>query len=132
MSALKVYGIVRLTRDPEMKANDEKTIVKFSGAANEKYKDVEKSHFYNFCAFGKQGEIVMQYFKKGSRIFINGELKMSKWQDKEGKSQTTYEVVIDSFEFVDKKSDAPAGAGESEANSLFPEINGNLKEEMAF
>lgn len=128
MTPIKTFGMVRLTRDPELTASgDGLVICKFSGAVNEKTKSEDVAHFYNFVAFGKTAETIGRFFKKGSRILHNGKLKMSKWVDKgTGQNRTSYEIVIDEFNFVDPKSDQ----NDQQQNSPEPQNNNGFSDQV--
>ena len=98
-------GVGRLTRDCELKQAGDLTICKFSIACNDNRKK-DKTHFFDCVSFGKQGEIINQYFGKGSRIYVFGFLNQDSWKDKEGKTQSRVVLKLDGFEFVDSKKDA--------------------------
>jgi single-strand DNA-binding protein len=63
--------------------------------------DREEVTFVDVSFFGKQAEVINQYFQKGKPIFIEGRLKFDSWEDKQGggkRSKLT--VVIENFQFV--------------------------------
>lgn len=108
MNSIIIMGT--MTRDVELKyLPSGSAIGKFSIAVNQNYvKDgqkVEKSSFFEVTAFGKQAETINQYFNKGSRILINGELDHQTWE-KDGQKQSKVIIKLDKFYFVDKKSDS--------------------------
>lgn len=110
----------RLTRDVELKFLPKGTAVaRVSVAVSRKFKGTdgewkEETAFVDVTAWGKQAEVVAQYFKKGSRIYIKGRLKTEKWNDKTtGEERSKLAVTMEEFEFVDGKSSAdsaPAAA----------------------
>ena len=86
-------------------------ITSFSVAVNDKYKkkdgtQVDDTEWFNCVAFGKQSEIISQYFNKGNQILIEGTLKTRKWTDKEGATRYNTDVKVDKFSFVDKLSES--------------------------
>ena len=101
MGLLKVHGIARLTRDPEVRyiPGKDTAVAKIGLACSEKYKEQETSAFYEAVCFGKQAEIIGQYMEKGSLIYINGRLKLEQWEQ-EGQKRSKHVIIIESFEFV--------------------------------
>ena len=94
----------RLTRDPSDGFTAE--VVKFNVAVPRKYRKGDyTADFINCTAFGKTGEIVKQYFHKGSRIALTGRISTGHYENKEGKTVYTWEVIAESVEFVDTKKE---------------------------
>jgi len=96
----KVQLIGNLTRDPELRYTSSGTpVVSFSVATNRTYTDssgkvVEDAEFTNVVAWSKLAEICSQLLKKGMKVFVEGRLQTSKWNDKEtGKAMYRTEVV---------------------------------------
>ena len=54
--------------------------------------------------FQKLAEICGQYLTKGSKIYVEGELKTRKWQDKDGRDRYTTEIVCNEMQMLDSKS----------------------------
>ena len=100
----RVFMIGRLTKDPELRYTQGGTsIASFSIAnncsytvQNEKKEDVS---FFNCVAWGKGGEVLAQYAKKGSKIGIEGRLQQRSW-DKDGQKRSTVEIVVENFQFL--------------------------------
>lgn len=57
---------------------------------------------------GRTAEVAQTYLSKGSKVFIEGHLRTRKWENKEGKTQYSTEIVADNLQLLDKKSDRPA------------------------
>lgn len=94
---------VRLTADPELKyTQNGKSVCTFSGAYNEKYNDKETVSFFNYVAWGKTGETINQYFKKGQQIVIVSKAQQKRWEDQNGNKRSTIEFVVISFDFTDR------------------------------
>ena len=96
-----------LTRDPEMRATTSGTsVLSFSVAVNRNYKNsagdnVEETSYIDCTAWGKAGEIINQYLKKGDPILVSGRLNQRSWEDKEtGKKRSAVEVVVEDFNFI--------------------------------
>ncbi|TSC84589.1 MAG: single-strand DNA-binding protein [Parcubacteria group bacterium Gr01-1014_17] len=107
-----LYG--NLTRDPELKALPSGAkVVEFGMATNRVYKDKEgnnkeEAEFHNIVSFGRQAEVIAQYLKKGSPIFLEGRIRTRNWEAKDGSGKRyKTEIVIDRFQFGPR----PAGAG---------------------
>ncbi len=96
-----------LTRDPELRFLQNQTaICGFSIATNKKWKDQqgnqqEKVCFVECVAWGKRGETINQYFKKGAGILIEGELELDQWDDKDtGQKRSKHKINVQSFSFM--------------------------------
>lgn len=101
----------RLARDPELKFTPKGTaIARLSIATSRRWKDdsgqmKEESCFIDVDAWGKQAETIAQYFKKGSKILVDGRLKLDQWDDKKtGEKRSKIGVTLESFSFVDSAS----------------------------
>ena len=114
----KVILMGNLTRDPQMKYLPSQTaVVEFGVACNRRFKtaqgeDKEEVTFVDCTSFGKQAEVINQYFTKGKPIFIEGRLKYDQWEDKQGggkRSKIT--VVIENFQFVGGREGGGGGGG---------------------
>lgn len=104
----RVYLIGRLTRDPELRYTQGGTsIANFSVANNRTYtvqnERKEQVSYFNCVAWGKPGEVIAQYVKKGQRIALEGRLQQRSWQDQSGQKRNTIEVVVENFQFIDFK-----------------------------
>jgi len=117
----KVILLGNLTRDPQLKYLPSQTAVaEFGIACNRKFKsaageDREEVTFVDITAFGKQAELINQYFTKGKPIFIEGRLKFDSWEDKQGggkRSKLT--VVLEGFQFIGGRDGGGGGGGRSQ------------------
>ena len=67
-------------------------------------KPVEKTEWHNVVFYRKLAEIAGQYLKKGSKVYIEGSLKTSKWQDKEtGNDRYKTEIVANEMQMLDSR-----------------------------
>src|SRR3989338_6379672 len=104
-----------LTRDPELRALPSGVnVCNFSIATNRAYKDrdgkkQEQADFHNIVVFGRQADIVAQYLKKGSSVFVEGSMQTRSWK-KEGQKQYRTEVIADRVQFGPKGSAGGGGA----------------------
>ncbi len=104
-----------LTRDVEIKYTAAGLpIANFGIAINKKTKNQttqqleDKPVFVDVTAFGRQAEIVNQYFKKGKKIGIAGELNFEQWQAQDGTKRSKLTVNANKIEFVEPKEAAGA------------------------
>ncbi len=115
----KVQLIGNLTRDVELRYTAGGVpVATFGIATNRSYNDasgnaVETAEFTNLVAWSKLAEICSQLLKKGTKIYIEGRLQTSKWDDKEtGKPMQRVEVVINDMIILSQPGGASAnGAG---------------------
>ncbi len=71
----------------------------------------ERTEWHRVVFFGRLAEIVEQYVKKGSQLFIEGRLQTRKWQDKEGNEKFTTEIVASDMQMLGGRGGASGGAG---------------------
>ena len=96
-----------LTRDPELRKTPSGTSVcSFSVAVNRIYRDSsgaqqEDVSFIDCSAWGRLGEMIGQYAKKGSGVLVSGRLDQRSWEDKtSGQKRSRVEVVVEDFNFI--------------------------------
>ena len=114
-SVNKVILIGNLGKDPEMRyLPSGEAIANFSVATSENWTDKtsgekkELTEWHRVTFFGRTAEVVGQYVKKGSKIYVEGSLRTRKWQDKEGQDRYTTEVRGDVMRMLDRRGDGPA------------------------
>ena len=104
-SVNKVILVGNLGKDPETQSfANGGSVVKFSLATSESWKDRasgdrrEKTEWHNIVIYNENlGNIAKQYCRKGSKIYIEGQLQSRKWQDQSGNDRYTTEVVLQRF-----------------------------------
>lgn len=96
-----------LTRDPELRTTPNgSSVCSFSVAVNRVYKDnsgeqKEDVSYIDCSAWGKLGEMISQYAKKGSGVLVSGRLDQRSWEDKTtGSKRSRVEIVVEDFNFV--------------------------------
>jgi single-strand DNA-binding protein len=106
----KVILIGNLGADPEVRAMPSGVAVtNVSLATSESWKDkqtgetVDKTEWHRVVLFGRLAEIASQYLKKGSKIYVEGSLRTSKWQDQNGQDRYTTEIVANTLQMLDSK-----------------------------
>jgi single-strand DNA-binding protein len=104
-SVNKVILIGNLGADPEVRhTQDGRAIVNMRLATTESWRDKqtgerrEKTEWHSVVIFNEQlGKIAQQYLKKGSKVYLEGQLQTRKWQDNSGNDRYTTEVVLQNY-----------------------------------
>ncbi|UCF13217.1 MAG: single-stranded DNA-binding protein [Thermoplasmatales archaeon] len=101
----RIILIGNLTRDPELKNTQSgSSVCNFSIANNRSYtqngEKKEYTSFFNCVVWGKLGETINQYCKKGQRIGLEGKLQQRSWDDQNGNKRTTVEIVVENIQFL--------------------------------
>ncbi len=106
----KVILIGNLGRDPEVRYSPNGgAIANITLATSESWKDkntgeqVEKTEWHRVVFFRRLAEIVGEYLKKGSKVYIEGKLQTRKWQDKDGNDRYTTEIVANEMQMLDSR-----------------------------
>src|SRR5882757_2756048 len=95
-----------LTRDPELRqVGTDKAVVNFSLAVNRRWRNaageqVEEATFVDVEAWGRIGEVIGQYLKKGSPAYVEGRLKLDTWEDKDGQKRSRLKIVAEQVQFL--------------------------------
>ena len=134
--------IGRLGKDPETRyLPNGDACTNFSIAVGESWKDKtsgeakETVEWVRCVAWRKLGEICGEYLKKGGQVFVSGKLKTRKWEDKEGQTRYTTEIVIDRMQMLGSKpkeggaSDSKPAA-EEKSNKPAPEKKAGSFDDM--
>ena len=97
----KVILVGYLGQDPEVRIMPNgNTVANFSVATSETWKDKQtgetrdRTEWHRVVVFGKLAEIAGEYVKKGTQVYLEGQLQTRKWQDQAGIDRYTTEVVI--------------------------------------
>ena len=137
----KWIGMGRLTRDPEVRYGQSgSAVANFSVAIDRRYKrDGETTaDFFNCTAFGKTGEFVEKYLRKGIKVVIEGELQNNNYEDKNGTKHYSDQIIVNQIEFAESKSSQANSndTAEPEANAPaddgFMNIPDGIDEELPF
>ncbi len=88
----------------------------------------EKTEWHRVVVFGKLAELCNQYLVKGRQVYLEGKLQTRQWQDKEGQTKYTTEVVAQTVQFLGGQT-AGAGAGRSQQASV-PSAYGSASQSM--
>ena len=111
----KVVLLGNLTRDPVTGSLPSGAAVcEFSLAVNRRWKDAEGQKrdevlFIDCAAYGKPGQTMGQYLKKGHPVLVEGHLKLDRWQDDQGKARSKMRTVVERFQFIGRGEPVPSG-----------------------
>lgn len=112
----KVILVGRLGQDPELRYAPSGTAVcKYHVATNHVWKDSagekkEKTEWHNCVAFGKLAEIISEYTRKGSLVFLAGRIQSRKWEDNEGREKRDTDIVTNEIQFLGPKKESEGSA----------------------
>jgi single-strand DNA-binding protein len=104
-SVNKVILIGNLGKSPELRyTQDGRKVVSFSMATSESWRDKatnerkDKTEWHQVVIFNDRlGDIATQYLKKGSKVYLEGQLQTRKWKDNTGNDRYTTEIVLQQF-----------------------------------
>jgi len=106
----KVILIGNLGKDPEVRYSPNGgAIANITLATSESWKDkntgeqVDKTEWHRIVFFRRLAEVVGEYLKKGSKVYIEGKLQTRKWQDKDGQDRYTTEIVANEMQMLDSR-----------------------------
>ena len=119
-SVNKVILIGNLGRDPEVRqTQDGRPVVNFTVATNETWKDRqtgerrERVEWHRVVIFGEGlADIAQRYLRKGSKVYLEGQLQTRKWTDQSGQERYTTEVVLSGFRAALTMLDSRADGGD--------------------
>jgi len=116
----KAILIGHLGRDPEVRYSPSgAAVANVSIATTEAWKDKqtgeqqERTEWHRVVFFGRLAEIVGEYLKKGSQVYVEGRLQTRKWQDKEGNDRYTTEVVANDMQMLGGRGGGGGGGPDS-------------------
>lgn len=120
----KVIMMGRLTKDPEVRyggANNT-AVASYTIAVDRRFKrdGQPTADFFNCRSFGKQGEFVEKYLKKGTKIVIEGELQNNNYTNKEGQMVYGMLIIVSSVEFAESKNSGSAASAPADNSALAP------------
>jgi single-strand DNA-binding protein len=124
----KVILIGNLGKDPEVRYSQAgAAIASFNVATTETWKKQdgtkeELTEWHRIVAFGRLGEICGEYLSKGSRVYIEGRLQTRKWDDKDGNTRYTTEIVAREMKMLSPRgSSGDSSQGQYNEPPPFPE-----------
>lgn len=102
----KVQLIGNIVRDIELRHTTQGTpVASYTIAINTGYGEKQQTDYINISSWGKSGEFVHKYFKKGQAIALVGRLRSNNYEDRNGNKRYTVEVITEDIEFVRNKKE---------------------------
>ncbi len=121
----KVIIVGNLGNDPEMRyMPNGNAVTNISVATSETWTDKqtgqpqERTEWHRVSAFNKLAEIMGQYLRKGSQVYIEGSLRTRKWQDKNGQDRYTTEILADTMQMLGSKPSGGASDFNQSSNNV--------------
>lgn len=109
MSINRVNISGNLTRDPELRATPSgQQVLTFGVAVNDRRRNQQGEwedvpNYVDCVVFGSRAEALSKYLSKGSKVAIEGKLRYSSWETKDGQHRSKLEVSVDEIEFMSPK-----------------------------
>ena len=140
----KVVLIGNLGRDPEIRStNDGREIATFSVATSESWKDKttgekkDKTEWHRVVVFSEGlVRVIKNYVKKGTKLYLEGQLQTRKWVDNENQERYTTEVVLQNFNsnliLLDSRGDSAVTQTGSDNQQAPAFDNSELDDEIPF
>jgi single-strand DNA-binding protein len=105
-----------LTRDPELRSTSSgMSVCSMRVACNTRRKDqstgdwVDKPNYFDVTVWGAQGENCARFLAKGRPVAIDGRLEWREWQDKEGNTRQSIDIIADAVQFLGGRDDMGGG-----------------------
>lgn len=134
----KVMIIGRLGADPEQRyMPNGKAVANIRVATSERWKDrqtgdaKERTEWHSIVAYEKLAEIICEYLRKGSQVYIEGKLQTRKWQDKEGKDRYTTEIIAQQMQMLGGKPQGERPVKQQEQPAA-PADDGGFDDDIPF
>ncbi len=126
--ANKAFVLGNLGKDPELRQTTSGiNVCTFSVATSENYtkngQKVEETDWHNIVVWDKHAEACKKFLTKGSKVFVEGKMRTRKYDDKNGVTRYTTEIIASKVDFVSTKNDGarpPHPAEEAKTGGPFP------------
>jgi single-strand DNA-binding protein len=102
--------IGRLTRKPNLQFSPTgMPICNFSVAVNKKVKSDSSDSvtYFDVIAFKNKAELCAEYLDTGKLVFVKGDPQIRKWEDRDGRKHSKFEIILQKIQFLSAKSNAP-------------------------
>ena len=117
-SVNKVFLLGNVGKDPEIRSTPSGTMVaNFTLATSDRTQDPQgnwqdRTEWHNLVAFKRTAEIVRDYVKKGSKLFIEGKIQTRSWEDKDTKAKRyRTEIIVNDLSLLSGRDDSSGGGG---------------------
>ena len=126
----KVILMGRLTKDPEIRTANDKSVARYTLAVDRRFSnDENKTDFLNIVVFGKGAEFAEKYLKKGMKVLVTGRIQTGSYVNKDGNKVYTFDIVADDQEFCESKGNNNAPAT---SDNDFMDIPADVADDMPF
>ena len=139
MSVNKVHLLGHIGNDPVIRYANDIKVASVSLATSESYTNksgekVTSTEWHNIVAWRGLADVVDKYVKKGSQLYVEGKITTRKWDDKDGVTKYTTEIVADKIELLGgkKESSVPASTPQTEQPQAKADKLGSQSAEDAF
>ena len=125
----KVILVGNLGKDPEVKHLDSGiAVANFSLATTESYTNkqgerVNQTEWHNIVLWRGLADVAEKYLKKGNSIYVEGKISTRKWEDKEGNTRYSTDIIADKMTMLGSKSDNANTPVESSVSSTEPTLS---------
>ncbi|MGC1463114.1 MAG: single-stranded DNA-binding protein [Terracidiphilus sp.] len=122
-SVNKVILLGNVGKDPEIRSTPGGTMVaSFSLATSDRYQDQQgnwqdRTEWHNLVAFKRTAEIIRDYVKKGSKLYVEGRIQSRSWDDKEGLKHYKTEIIINDLSLLSGREEGSGGYSRSASSS---------------
>jgi single-strand DNA-binding protein len=123
-SVNKVILLGNVGKDPEIRSTGGGTMVaNFTLATSDRQKDAQgnwqdRTEWHNLVAFQRTAEIIRDYVKKGTKLYVEGKIQTRSWDDKEsGQKRYRTEIVVNDLSLLSGRDDSGGGGGYSRGSS---------------
>lgn len=137
-SVNKVILVGNLGADPEVRyMPNGDAVANIRLATTESWKDKgsgekrEITEWHRVVFYRKLAEIVSQYLKKGSTVYLEGRIRTRKWQDKEGQERFTTEIEATEMQMLGGRQNAPSSSADAEYGGSVP-ASGATRKDQSF
>ena len=119
----KVIMVATLGKDPELRQSQAgKSVCSFSGAVKRRFakEGDTDTDWFQFTAFGATADFISKYFKKGSKILVEGTLQNNNYDGEKNGQKISYrtdKIIVDNVEFYGKKEDGAVASNTSNNTS---------------
>jgi single-strand DNA-binding protein len=123
-SVNKVILLGNVGKDPEIRSTGGGTMVaNFTLATSDRQKDAQgnwqdRTEWHNLVAFQRTAEIIRDYVKKGTKLYVEGKIQTRSWDDKEsGQKRYRTEIIVNDLSLLSGRDDSGGGGGYSRGSS---------------
>lgn len=119
----KAILVGNVGKDPEIKfLPSGSAVANFGLATSERFKDKsgefqERTEWHNIVAYQRTAEIIRDYVKKGSKLYIEGRIQTRSWDDQSGKKQYRTEIVVNDLVLLSGRGEGGESGGYSRGGS---------------